>query len=497
MYKREDRCQLSFEDFYLPFGGKLKKNNRWIIMSQLIPWDEFEEKYAENFADSGMGAPAKSFRMALGALLIKEKLHITDEETVEQISENPYMQYLIGRESYSVEEPFDASMMVHFRSRIDDKMLREINERIHERIRKKTESKEEACEEEVVEKKGKLLIDATCAPSDIHYPTDLSLLNESREKLEKIIDVLHKPLVGKKRKCRTYRRKARYEYLKIAKRRRVSSKEMRKAIGKQLGYVRRDLGHIERLVGESSLSSLSKRQYRDLLVVQEVYRQQRLMYERRNHSVEGRIVSISQPHIRPIVRGKVSAPVEFGAKISVSVVGGWIFLDRLSWEPYHEGLELKEQVERYRRRYGYYPESVHADKTYRNRENRAYCKRHNIRLSGPPLGRRKKDGEERRYEAAIRRQDERDRIPVEGKFGNGKRRYGLGRIMAKRAMTSESSIGTIILVMNLEKILRYFLFAFFYLCWLRKCRVNNPKGAGVWEKYLALSRKNSIGEGTF
>ena len=272
---------------------------------------------------------------------------------------------------------------------------------------------------------------------------------------------------------------------------------MRKAIGKQLGYVRRDLGHIERLAGESSLSRLSKRQYRDLLVVQEVYRQQRLMYERKNHSVEGRIVSISQPHIRPIVRGKVSAAVEFGAKISVSVVEGWIFLDRLSWEPYHEGLELKEQVERYRRRYGYYPESVHADKAYRNRENRAYCKRHNIRLSGPPLGRRKRDGEERRYEAAIRRQDERDRIPVEGKFGNGKRRYGLGRIMAKRAVTSESSIGTIILVMNLEKILRYFLFAFFYLCLLRKCRLNNPKGAGVWEKYLALSRKNPIGEGTF
>ena len=137
MYKQEDKRQLSFEDFYQPFGGKLRKNNRWIILSKLIPWDEFEEKYAEHFADSGMGAPAKSFRMALGALLIKEKLRITDEETVEQISENPYMQYLIGKEIYSDEEPFDPSMMVHFRKRIDNKMLGEINDRIHERLRKK------------------------------------------------------------------------------------------------------------------------------------------------------------------------------------------------------------------------------------------------------------------------------------------------------------------------------------------------------------------------
>ena len=137
MYKQEDKRQFSFEDFYQPFGGKLKKNNRWIILSKLIPWEEFEEKYAEHFAESGMGAPAKSFRMALGALLIKEKLRITDEETGEQISENPYMQYLIGKESYSAEEPFDPSLMVHFRKRIDENMLSEINERIHERLHKK------------------------------------------------------------------------------------------------------------------------------------------------------------------------------------------------------------------------------------------------------------------------------------------------------------------------------------------------------------------------
>lgn len=137
MYRPENEKQISFKDFYLPFGGSLKAKNRWIILSKLIPWNEFEEKYADQFSDNGMGAPAKTFRMALGALLIKEKLRITDEETVEQIKENPYLQYLIGMEGYQDEAPFDPSMMVHFRKRISGEMLKEINERMFTGLVKK------------------------------------------------------------------------------------------------------------------------------------------------------------------------------------------------------------------------------------------------------------------------------------------------------------------------------------------------------------------------
>ena len=111
MYRSEEKQQLSFEAFYLPFGGKLNPNNRWVALAELIPWEEFEEEYASQFAiESGQGAPAIKFRTALGALLIKEKLGITDEETVEQIRETPYLQYLIGMEGYLYESPFDPSM---------------------------------------------------------------------------------------------------------------------------------------------------------------------------------------------------------------------------------------------------------------------------------------------------------------------------------------------------------------------------------------------------
>lgn len=300
-----------------------------------------------------------------------------------------------------------------------------------------------------------MLVDATCTPADIRFPTDLSLLNEAREKTEKIIDVLHKPLIGKEKKVRTYRNRARRDYLRTSKKRRRSKKVMKKAIRKQLGYVKRNLRYIKYLSKKSSLSLLTKKQYRDLLVLSEVYRQQAQMFELGVHKIDGRIVSISQPHIRPIVRGKAGAATEFGAKLSISVVSHFVFTEKLDWEAYNEGSDLPEQIEVYKERFGYYPESVHADQLYRNRTNIKYCKDRNIRLSGPPLGRPPKVKNKELIQQM--RQDELDRIPVEGKFGNGKRKYGLDRIMSKRKDTSEATIGVIILILNLERLLSIFI----------------------------------------
>ncbi len=201
------------------------------------------------------------------------------------------------------------------------------------------------------------------------------------------------------------------------------------------------------------------------------------MFENRCHRISGRIVSISQPHIRPIVRGKASAPVEFGAKLSASVVDGAVFLDRLDWDPYHESSDLVAQVEAYKQRFGCYPASVHCDAIYRTRENRKFCKKHNIRMSGPPLGRPPKqtaeNAQELRDKKQQRRQDEIDRIPIEGKFGQGKRRFSLDRIMAKLPETSETVMATIFIVMNLERWLKKLFFALIFCRWpTRKQHLN-------------------------
>jgi hypothetical protein len=404
-----------------------------------------------------MGAPAKAAKVALGALIIQEKLGLTDEETVEQIRENPYLQYFIGREDYKDEEPFEASMMVHFRKRLKLEELSSINELIHRKQKEKKDQSQDKGEggeggSGGAKNGGKLIVDASCAPADIRYPTDLSLLNEAREKSEGIIDRLHGPLKGKEKKVRTYREKARRDYLRAAKKRRLTTKELRKAIGKQLRYVRRDLEHIGILAEKSSLERLSGKEYRDLLVIGELYRQQEQMYEERTRRIEGRIVSISQPHVRPIVRGKARMAVEFGAKISVSLVDGYAFIDRMSWDNFNESKELIGQIEKYKERFGNYPGSVHADRIYRSRDNLRYCQGKGIRLSGPKLGRPKK--EVLREEKKMAREDELVRNAIEGKFGEGKRRYSLDCIRAKLPETSGSVIAMTFLVMNLEKLLK-------------------------------------------
>ena len=125
MYRKTQKSIDSCNNFELE--GSLSSNNRWVIMAKLIPWSEFESEYASLFAEE-IGAPAKSFRVALGSLIIKERLGTRDIETVEQIRENPYLQYFIGLSSYSDEPPFDSSMLSHFRQRIGIDLVNKINE---------------------------------------------------------------------------------------------------------------------------------------------------------------------------------------------------------------------------------------------------------------------------------------------------------------------------------------------------------------------------------
>ena len=461
MYRKDDANQLKFEDFYLPFGGKLRSNNRWVVLSRQIPWKQIEQAYSALFTDSKVGCPAKSACIALGSLIIKERLGTTDRETLLQIAENPYLQYFLGFSEYKDEVPFDHSLMTHFRKRFDKDKLRQINESI---VRNALESDEQLQDktpddndDDKPSNKGKLIVDATCTPADVTYPTDLNLLNKAREKTEAMIDSMHAPLVGKIKKSRTYRQKGRKDYLAIAKQKKPGYKKVRKAIGKQLCYLRRNLKNIDRMASEGLLMCLNKRHYRNLLVIKELFRQQLFMHENHTHKMTDRIVSISQPHIRPIVRGKAKSNVEFGAKVSVSVIEGFCFVDRIDWDNYNESCDLIEQIENYYAHFGFYPESVHADQIFRNRQNRRYCKKYGIRLSGPPLGRPKKvtveNAEQSKREKQQHRQDEIDRIAIEGKFGQGKRRFSLARIMAKLAGTSEVVIMVSFMVMNLEKIL--------------------------------------------
>lgn len=268
---------------------------------------------------------------------------------------------------------------------------------------------------------GQLLVDATCVPADITYPTDLKLLNDAREKTEAIIDHLQACRATPKQKPRTYRQKARQAYLRVAKAKNPGKQKLRKGLGAQPRSLRRNLGAIAVLAQEGRLMSLPRTHYRQLLVIHELYRQQRWMYTHRCHRIADRLVRLSQPHVRPIVRGKAGTPVEFGAKISVSLVDGDSFVDRISWDAYNESVDLVPQIDAYRRRFGHDPASVHVDQIYRTRENRRVCASRGIRLSRPPLGRPRTiteaTAEQVKQDRQQTRNDATARMAIEGKLG--------------------------------------------------------------------------------
>lgn len=303
---------------------------------------------------------------------------------------------------------------------------------------------------------GTLIVDATCAPSDIRYPTDTALLNEARVNSEKIIDLLHEP--GSGEKPRSYRRRAHREYTQFVRARKPGQKKIRKCIKKQLGYLDRNLNTIERMLQAGKV--LPSRWQERLETLRVVHQQQQQMYQTKTHTIENRIVSISRPYLRPIVRGKAKSPVEFGAKLDISVVDGYTRLETYSFNAYNEAGFLKTVIERYRQRTGKYPARVLVDKIYRNRENLRFCKEHNIRLSGPALGRPRKDT------ASDKRQDYADiceRVEVERRISLAKRKCGLGLLTTRLEKTTACAIALSIVVLNLRKI----QCAFFP--WLRFC----------------------------
>ena len=435
---RYSNGQISLADFKQPVGMNLKESNRWVKKAQTIPWLEIEKRYATLFTNR-KGNVAKPLCLALGACIIQAEYGYSDEETALQIQENPYLQYFCGYPGYDDEKPpFDPSLMVYFRKRLTPEVLGEINEMIlrdaKERQAKEAKSKDDDDDSDnhpgTDGNSGTMIVDATCAPSNIRYPQDVSLLNEARENAEKILDALHNPADGKK--PRTYRERARKDYLKYTRCRKHTARMTRKAIGKQLTYLRRDLDAVD---GKLSLGkSLTTRQMERLDTIRTIYEQQKYMYNNRVHSVPDRIVSVSEPFVRPIVRGKAGKPVEFGAKLDISV---------------NEAGNLQEMAERFREREGHYPSRILADKIYRNRENLNYCKAHGIRLSGPALGRPRK-GETRDKVQDYR--DECERVEAERRFSLAKRKCGMGLVSAKLRETAAHVIAMSVLVLNLRKI---------------------------------------------
>ena len=447
MYKTPDYEyeQLSFTSFNATCGMQLDPDNEWIRISKRLPWRAWESLYSVLF-QSDTGNVAKPCRMVIGSLILQMRMGFTDRDLVLQIQQNPYYQYFVGIEAFQHVAPYSRTLLVEWRKRLDLELIIKINDMLCDATPKTFRFRRGKGQI----KNGTLLAtqicDATVAPQSIRFPQDVSLLNEARLKLEAMIDFFHKEYDIPK--PRTYRKKAHSEYLSYAKSKRPSFEKTRAAVKDQLGYVRRDIKHIDGFMHDGYAPL---RKFIDnIITIHILYEQQLYMFQNRIHKVDNRIVSISQPYVRPIVRGKAKSPTEFGAKLHLSIdETGFARIEHISFDGYNEGPQLIDALKAYKYRTGFYPERVLVDQIYRTRCNIAFCNENGIRISGPKLGRPVLDAEKSKKDRKISSKDNSDRIEIERYFSTAKRRNGMGQINRKRKDTSLSTIAMSVLVTNI------------------------------------------------
>lgn len=478
--------QLSVDMFRSSFDD-LDKNNRWVRLGDLLPWTELEKAYNSRLGNGSKGAGNKPARMIIGACIIKHKFSLSDEETISMIQENPYMQYLCGLSEFTAKPLFDPSLFTTIRKRIT---IEEINlfttELLNSELtakgtrqaewQRRDDDNEEPPADNAADNgaeftdshgrthKGTLKIDATCADAEVRYPVDADIIHDgckvADRYIRKICEELH---IKKVRSCY---REARGFYLELVKRKKKGTRLIRSTISAMLSYLDKDLRKLAELFVEyrGCKGILLPHEQRILRATFDMYSQQLEMHEGKKHQCKDRIISVFQPHVRPIVRGKSKAPTEFGAKIGAAVYEGYTFIDHHSWDAYNESSDLSLHVRLFKERFGCLPATILADKIYMSKANRKILKEYEIRTYCKPLGRPPREPRSPEYlERMAKAVGERNE--VECSFGTGKRIYRANNIRAKLPKTAECWTGMCYFVKNVMKFHRELLFEFWLNLW--------------------------------
>ena len=464
MIRYTPSSEISLSLFKTPFETALNPDNRWVLMESLVPWDDLAKVFYKRLS-TNMGRGTVDLRVVLGALLVKYIEGLSDEDTITYIQENIYAQYFVGLSSFQAKPIFAPSLFVEIRHRLGFEGSQALNDEVikqakslgvvKHRASKSTTTPSTTTEAKPeVTNKGTVAVDATVSPLHIAYPTDAGLLNHAREHSEYLIDLLYESAPEQwPVKPRTYRRNGRKDYLLFSKKRKKNKKLIRQAVGKQLRYLRRNIGTLHRMLDQLEDQALpivwAHQDWRNFWIIQELYRQQEILYRDGRKRIDDRIISIEQPHARPIKRGKPGKKdTEFGPKMNVSLSEGIARVDQVDFNNFNESTYLQDQIEAYKVLYGYYPQVVLADKIYRTRANRKYLKDRNIEMSGPPLGRKQRLSKSQK-ERQRKRNNKRNAI--EGKFGQAKLKYGLDELFTRRPDTTKAEINLIFMAINLLK----------------------------------------------
>jgi hypothetical protein len=429
----------------------LSKSNRWVRLADSLPWDKIEKEYNKRLRNSRSGAGNKPARMIVGALIVKHVENLSDEKAIQSIQENPYMQYLLGLEKFTEQPVFVPELFVLVRKRLDHDFFNMLTLMLSEADGSRP--KKEQADEDGNDHGGTMKVDATCCDAEVRYPTDSNLLEDGSRLIDRLLDKFcarHKVS-----KPRTHRQEARRAFIALTRKKRKGKKLIDRTKLTQIRCLQADFQIFLDFLGTQAsnlLGCFSRHDSRCLQAAFRMYEQQKMMFEQNVRSCADRIISIYQPHLRPIVRGKAGARVEFGAKIGASIVSGYTYVDHLSWAAYNESADLGMQVELYRRRFGMLPKELQADRIYLGKENRKQIRTCHIDCYSHPLGRPPK--EENDTHAQDKKRASGERNEIEGTFGTTKRVYRANDIRAKLDSTADTWIGACFFAKNVMKFLR-------------------------------------------
>lgn len=214
----------------------MNKSNRWVILGDSIPWVEIEKLYNSKLLNKKRGAGNKPARMIIGALSIKHKMNLSDEETIYAIQENSYMQYFLGLSEFTDKPIFDPSLFVAICKRLDTNDFNQISVALLLFQLEKTKSVTESNDSDKSNNpatptqqdddkftdsadrkhKGALKIDATCADSEVRHPTDIDLLHDGSKVINRLMQKFCKSFSLEQ--PNSHYNKARKFYLEVIKR---------------------------------------------------------------------------------------------------------------------------------------------------------------------------------------------------------------------------------------------------------------------------------------
>ena len=451
MYTAESKNhQYSFTHdwFVVP---KLDENHELIKISKTIDWANLSDKLAQFYCPDN-GRPTKPSRAKVGLLILKHLYRFSDDDVIDLIRRDLYAQYLCDVSFSEAIKFIHPASLVKFRKKIGLKGIKLIEEEVLNSLKRAK-----------LLKGRKLASEATVVPSNIAYPTDVSLLEKARQKAAQYLGKV-KGLGAKT--YRTYKRAAKKIFVQYQKIRCHTIKSRKKAQKQIRQFSQRNIRQLEEAVNNVKLSikntgleainsaDKAKKQFIEkaqefLDTASKILTQQKDIYQAL--PVKERIVSVHQPHIRPMVRGKYPVNVEFGPKILLNLKNNFLFLEHLSFNNTSDSQLLDTSLKGYKGRFGFFPTQLAADRGFWPKENRQLAENYNIKKIAIENKGKSSYLKGKPFRERLRRL----RCSIEAKISLAKRKYGLSRACYNIQNGEEIWVRLGLIAMNLKTSVGY------------------------------------------